>query len=162
VVEWEPFLDEINARVDFVEGARYQLVAVWHTSDGQWDTAPEYAMPYITVNGGGAETHAFAIVYQKDGTPLVGKSVLLTWPGGEDGRTTWDDGSVNFFTPAKYYPDQGATGPYCVEVLKGDRYCGAGLPYGLHVSLFGVWREDPNYSPTLMQRFRAFITGRSE
>ncbi len=150
-VLWEPYLSEINASFTLVPGARYELVAMWHTQDGQWDPVPAYARPYITVNGGGAETHAFAIVYNKDGSPLVGKNVLLTWPGGEQGGITWDDGSVNFFTPGKYYPDQSVGGPYCVQVLKGDSYCGAGLPYARHVSIFGVWRERADYAPTILE-----------
>ncbi len=150
-VLWEPYLSEINASFTLVPAARYELVAMWHTENGQWDPVPAYARPYITVNGGGAETHAFAIVYNKDGSPLVGKNVLLTWPGGEQGGITWDDGSVNFFTPGKYYPDQSVGGPYCVQVLKGDSYCGAGLPYARHVSIFGVWRERADYAPTILE-----------
>ena len=150
-VLWEPFLSEINASFTLITGARYELVAMWHTQDGQWAGTPDYAQPYIMVNGGGAETHAFAIVYNKDGSPLVGKNVLLTWPGSEQGGTTWDDGSVNFFTPGGYRPDTGVGGPYCVQVLKGDKYCGAGLPYNRHVSIFGVWRERADYTPTIWE-----------
>jgi len=154
---WEPYLDELNAGVEIVDGARYQLVAMWHTLNGQWDGVPDYAREYIKVNGGGGDTHAFAIVYNKDGTPLVGKSVLLTWPGGDAGGMTWNDGSVSFFTPGKYYPDQGQTGPYCVEVLNGDKYLGAGLPYGQHVSIFGVWRERDDYKPSAQEKYMAGV-----
>lgn len=168
---WDPILTQHNAYVVRYPGARYVLIAAFRTHLGSWDTLTSevkaYAWPFVAINGGGGDTHSFAIVLDVNGNPVVGKTVLLTWPGTDvvagarpayatdaipgpgditvnvDGTATcqtWDDGSCNFFTNASYAPDRGERPPYCVQVLNGDVACFGGLPLKDHWSSVGVWK----------------------
>ena len=67
-----------------------------------------------------------------------------TWrlpPDEQVGGITIADGSYNWFTNSVYFPDSGATGPYCVAPLGGQLACGGGLPYGEHWSLWLGYEE---------------------
>ena len=145
-------LSALNVKIEPLANAKFRLVAVWMTENGQWDGVPSWAWQYVDkINGAGGETHAFAGVYDAAGAPIVGKTIVLYWPDGNDVRVTEADGWNNWFVNAKYYPDQGQTGPYWFAPLKGDVVRGAGLPYGRHVSLFAAWQEvAPMQAPTLI------------
>lgn len=139
---WDARLDALNVKYEPLAGAKYHLIAAWMTENGQWDGVPSWAWQYVaSIDGAGGETHAFAGVFDLAGKPVAGKNVVLYWPDGNDARLTQADGWANWFVNAKYYPDQGATGPYWFAPLKGDVLRGAGLPYGRHVSVFGLWQE---------------------
>ena len=143
-VLWDARLDSINARVEPLAGRRYQLAAAWLTINGSWDSAPQWAWEWVDkATGGGGDHHMFAGVYNADGTPLEGKAVVFGWPDGSQGLVADAAGWCNTICQAVYYPDQGQTGPYYIQPLRGDKLVGGGLPYGQHYSVFGVWREVP-------------------
>lgn len=148
-VLWDPRLDDfyglgsLHAEIIPCAGCRYKLTHVWLTRDGNWDDVPAWAKQFQNFPEAGGATHTFANVRRADGSPEVGKTVVLSWPSGSDWRQADERGWVNFFTNQPYYPDQGQRGPYCIQPLNGDMLCGGGLPYGIHVSLFGAWKEAP-------------------
>jgi hypothetical protein len=101
----------------------------------------------------------FAGVYKVNGLPQEGKSVIFGWPGTQTSFTTDAAGWGNGYCQAVYFPDKGQTGPYYLEPLKADRLVGGGLPYGNHVSIFGVWQE--LRPATIIERVKALF-GREE
>lgn len=134
-------LGSLNIKIYRCLSCRYKVSEVFIIVDGVFNGAPDWAWDYVGVDGAGGATHTFAVVRKIDGSPLVGKTVLMSWPDGSQGGVTKADGSVNFYTNAVYFPDRAQTGPYCVNPLNGDQVCGGGLPYGNHVSLWVVYDE---------------------
>ena len=133
--------ESLNVQLYPCEGCRYKATEIFITIDGVFDGAPDWAWDYVGIDGAGGATHTFAVVSKFDGSPLYNKHVILSWPGTEVGGKTKPDGSANWYTNGIYYPDQGQTGPYCVQPLNGERVCGGGLPYNLHVSLWAIYEE---------------------
>jgi len=139
----------LHVYVERVPDARYRIVGAFMTENGSWDGVPSWAWQYVDqVTGGGGDHHMFAGVYKLDGSPQNGKTVVFSWQDGNQILTTDEKGWCNAVAQAVYYPDQGQCGPYAMQPLRGDRLVGGGLPYGQHVSIFGVWRELPAGTPT--------------
>jgi len=131
----------LNVKLYPCDDCRYKVIEIFITVDGIFDGAPDWAWDYVGIDGAGGATHTFAVVKKFDGLPLNNKTVVLSWPGTEVGGKTKSDGSVNWFTNCIYFPDQGQTGPYCVQPLNGEKVCGGGLPYNVHVSLWVVYES---------------------
>ena len=149
VLLWDARLDALHVRVEYVPDARYQLAAAWLTTDGSWDNTPREFWAWINdATGGGGDHHMFAGVYQLDGTPLVGKTVVF-YKGNlqPDALITDAHGWTNGVCQNVYSPELGETGAYALQPLNGDKLIGGGLPNGRHVSVFGVWREVPAQMP---------------
>ncbi len=150
-IAWDARLNTLNARIEIVAGARYQLIAAWSTHNGSWDDTPRTFWTWIDATGGGGDRHMFVRVEDMNGAPVVGKRVIFGWPGTDTELQTDAAGWANGVCQAVYYPDQEQAGPYALQPLKGDKLMGGGLPYGEHWSVFGVWRERANYQPMILE-----------
>jgi len=157
---WDSRLDALHVRVEYVPGARYQLVAAFMTINGSWDNTPRdpFWQWVDKATGGGGDHHMFVGVYKADGSPLAGKTAVF-YKGNmtPDALVTDERGWANGVCQDAYFPDKGETGAYALQPLNGDKLIGGGLPYGNHVSVFGVWREVAPTALTLWQVLEGWL-----
>lgn len=142
---------EINAVVKEVFGD-YETVDVWTTFNGQWYVSDSpYSIPkwavdeYAIANELGGAHHLFVRILKKDGSVDLDAAVAYKNNTLLDTRKTQArDGFANIPVYNVFYPDQGANGGWeTAPVVPGNTQfgvLGGGLPYGLHVSLFTVYR----------------------
>jgi len=144
-VRWDVRLDALNVSIDWTdsENKRYWPVAIFITTNGSWDDTPRWAWDAYIANfpEAGGDHNVFGRCETVDGSVILNKTFLLTWPDGNADRTPEGSGWANLpIWGGAYYPDQGQVGPYTWEALNGLPVRGIGMPYNQHVSFFVVWK----------------------
>jgi hypothetical protein len=130
----------------------YEVVDVWTTVDGKWYVTdnpysiPQWAVDEYAIAGelGGAH-HLFVRVLKEDGEVDLGATIAYKNNALMDTRNIQTkDGFANIPVFNIVYPDQGQNGGWQTgPVAPGNTQygvTGGGLPYGLHVSLFSVYK----------------------
>ena len=161
VLLWDARLTQLGLFWEDISETR-NLEAAWITINGDWSTAPSWAKERYPWGNLGGDHNAYGLYYNADGTINPGAGMVLQWPHPffEDGnQTTANQSSHPFWANFPLYAGfnwQETYGPYSWEAYSGDRLVGLGLPYpplpwqpsgeaytqgGVHVSYFGVWRE---------------------
>jgi len=143
---------EMNVRVTEYLGATYEVVDIFTTMDGQWYVSdsefsiPQWAIDEYAIAGelGGAH-HFYVRILNKEGEVDLGATVAYNSNGLQTTKKIEPkDGFANLDVYNVFYPDQGETGGWeSAAVIPGNtKYLvqGGGLPYGLHVSLFAVYK----------------------
>lgn len=148
---WDSKLSDLGVTVQYVAGARYRLIAAWTTQSGSWDGVPDWARQWQLDTLGG-DHHAFGRCLDVGGN-AIGKTFMLSWPGGADSRTPEADGWANIPLAGQNWNPANGPGPYTWEALKGDKLVGIGLPLNNHWSFFGVWQEQPSNIVTAILNF---------
>jgi hypothetical protein len=142
---------EMNVEVSQFFGD-YEVVDVWTTVDGQWYVSqspysiPQWAVDEYAIAGelGGAH-HLFVRILKADGEVDFDATVAYKNNTLMDTRKIQrKDGFANIPVYNVFYPDQGQNGGWeSGPVVPGNTQFGVkggGLPYGLHVALFAVYR----------------------
>lgn len=152
---WDSKLSELGVTVQFVSGAKYRLISAWTTENGSWDNVPDWARQYQLDTLGG-DHHVFGRCLDVNGN-AIGKTFMLSWPDGADGRTPEQDGWANLPLGGQNWNPANGQGPYKWEALDGDKLVGLGLPLNHHWSFFGVWKEVPRV--TILDTIMNFLWG---
>lgn len=135
---WDPYLDEIGVTVQRRDGD-YELIAGWHTENGNWDNVPTWAKRWQDDTLGG-DHHVFGRCENDSGHAIL-NSFGIIWPGGGDQRTSEANGWANIPMAGQNWNPANGPGPYEWFAFGGDKVRGLGMPHNHHVSYFFVWRE---------------------